>query len=78
MHSNIRVVDYDLVCAAGVGLEGVRSALVQQKTGLISNNFPDCALNTYIGKVADIDEYSWPETEADWQSRNNADRKSVV
>lgn len=72
MHSKIRIVDYDLVCAPGVGLRAVRESLAQQKTGLVPNDFPNCALDTFIGKVAALDGMTWSETEADWQSRNNA------
>lgn len=71
-HSNICLVDYELVCAAGVGLEAVRASLVQQKTGLVANDFAGCTLDTYIGKVAALDNVAWTEAHADWQSRNNA------
>lgn len=70
--SALHLVDYDLVCAAGVGLQAVRAALAQQKTGLAPNDFPDCSLQTFIGKVAAVDDYVWPSADAYWQSRNNA------
>lgn len=72
MQSKIRIVDYDLVCAPGVGLQAVRESLAQQRTGLVPNDFPNCALDTFIGKVAALDDVTWSEAEADWQSRNNA------
>lgn len=72
MHSKIRIVDYDIVCAAGDGLEAVRASLAQQRTGLVRNDFPNCALDTYIGKVAALDDAPWNGAEVDWQSRNNA------
>ncbi len=72
MHAKICIVDYDLVCAAGVGLAAVRAALAQQQTGLKPNDFPECALETYIGRVAAVDDYIWPAADMDWESRNNA------
>lgn len=72
LHAKICIVDYDLVCAAGVGLPAVRAALAQQQTGLKPNDFPECALETYIGRVAAVDEYVWPEADLEWKSRNNA------
>ena len=72
MYRKIRVVDYDLVCAAGVGLPAVRTALAQQQTGLQPNDFPDCTLETFIGRVRAVDDFIWPQVDLDWQSRNNA------
>lgn len=72
MYRKIRVVDYDLVCAAGVGLPAVRTALAQQQTGLKPNNFPECTLETFIGRVRAVDDFIWSQADLDWQSRNNA------
>lgn len=72
MYRKIRVVDYDLVCAAGVGLPAVRTALAQQQTGLKPNDFPECTLETFIGRVRAVDDFIWPQADLDWQSRNNA------
>lgn len=72
MHSTICIVDYDLVCAAGIGLQSVRDALRQQRSGLIPNQFPGCALNTYVGEVTAVDQFVWSQSEAHWRSRNNA------
>jgi 3-oxoacyl-[acyl-carrier-protein] synthase-1 len=72
LHTKICIVDYDLVCAAGVGLPAVRAALALQQTGLKPNDFPECTLDTYIGRVTALDGYVWPEADKDWESRNNA------
>ncbi len=72
MYRKIRVVDYDLVCAAGVGLPAVRTALAQQQTGLKPNDFPECTLETFIGRVRAVDDFIWPQVDLEWQSRNNA------
>lgn len=72
MRSTICIVDYDLVCAAGIGLQSVRDALTQQRSGLIPNQFPDCALNTYVGQVTAVDQFVWSQSDAHWRSRNNA------
>ncbi|MDZ4262573.1 MAG: beta-ketoacyl-ACP synthase [Pseudomonadota bacterium] len=68
----ILIVDYDATCAAGAGMDELRAALAAQRTGLRPNDFPGCALSTWIGRVAAIDDYAFAPELAQWQSRNNA------
>jgi 3-oxoacyl-[acyl-carrier-protein] synthase-1 len=68
----IVIVDYDATCAAGSGMDELRAALANQRSGLRANDFPGCDLPTWIGRVAAIDEYVFSPALAQWQSRNNA------
>ncbi|WP_331352930.1 beta-ketoacyl-[acyl-carrier-protein] synthase family protein [Cellvibrio sp. UBA7671] len=68
----IMIVDYDATCAAGAGMDEIRAALADQRSGLRANDFPGCDLPTWIGRVAAIDEYVFTPVLAQWQSRNNA------
>lgn len=68
----IVIVDYEATCAAGTGLSAIRTAINAQTTGLRKNDIANSGLNTWIGRVGDIDDYSWPAEQAEWQSRNNA------
>lgn len=72
LSSTVCVVDYDLVCAAGVGLRSLRDSLAAQRSGLVPNRFPGCSLPTYVGEVSAASNYQWPESEVYWTSRNNA------
>ncbi len=69
---HIIIVDYEATCAAGTGLSAIRTAIETQTSGLRKNDIPNSELNTWIGRVGDIDNYSWPADHAEWQSRNNA------
>ena len=64
---NIRIVDYQSSTAAD-NIELLRVAIKNQKSGLRKNDFPFSDLNTWIGRVAGIDDIDLGE----WQSRNNA------
>ncbi len=65
------VLDYESTSAAGTGLPALRHALREQTSGLKPNNIPHSHLETWVGRVAEIDDYQWPDSELQWQSRNN-------
>jgi 3-oxoacyl-[acyl-carrier-protein] synthase I len=69
---DIVIVDYEATCAAGTGLSAIRTAINTQTSGLRKNDIVNSQLNTWIGRVGDLDHYSWPAEQAEWQSRNNA------
>lgn len=71
-HPDIVIVDYEATCAAGTGLEAIRAAVESQQSGLRQNDFADSDLDTWIGRVEDIDRYQWSPDKTQWQSRNNA------
>ncbi len=66
------MVDYDITCGAGVGLEAFRESLQLQRSGLRANDMPQSDLPTWVGKVAELDDFEWEEQDRQWQSRNNA------
>ncbi|QJR80948.1 beta-ketoacyl-ACP synthase [Alteromonas pelagimontana] len=66
---NIDIIDYESCSAAGINLAALRVSLRQHKSGLIKNDLPDSALNTWIGRVEQVDAI---DDLQQWQSRNNA------
>ena len=66
------VLDYESTSAAGTGLPALRLSLREQVSGLRPNQFPHSALDTWVGRVAEIDDYMWGGAERHWQSRNNS------
>lgn len=70
--NNIVLVDYDAVCAAGLGMPQIRDSLLNERTGLRPNSLAESSLPTFIGKIDALDEFSWSPELAPWQSRNNA------
>lgn len=70
--SAIVVVDYEASCAAGVGLHEIRHALQHQQSGLVQNRIDQSGLQTWVGSISALDDYSWSNKEQTWQSRNNA------
>jgi 3-oxoacyl-[acyl-carrier-protein] synthase-1 len=66
---NIDITDYDSCSAAGGNLIELRGSLRQQKSGLMKNNLPNSEIDTWIGKVAQLD---YVNDLKQWQSRNNA------
>jgi 3-oxoacyl-[acyl-carrier-protein] synthase I len=71
-NQTIVVVDYEATCAAGTGLEAIRKSIVTHQTGLRKNDFVHSHLNTWIGRVSDVDHYAWSPELSAWKSRNNA------
>src|SRR5210317_476308 len=66
---NIEVVDYDISCSVGLGLDALRCALRTHETGLVKIHSEQANLDTWIGKVPEIDSI---DGLGSWQSRNNA------
>ncbi len=66
---NIDIIDYDSCSAAGINLAELRSSLQHYKSGLIKNNLPGSTLETWIGRVGQLDTVN---DLRQWQSRNNA------
>nr|XP_061810447.1 3-oxoacyl-[acyl-carrier-protein] synthase 2-like [Nerophis lumbriciformis] len=62
------ITDYDCVNAAGTGIASIRQAITDGASGLRRNNFPGSNLDTWIGRVAEVDHQQLGV----WQSRNNA------
>ncbi|MDH3695013.1 MAG: beta-ketoacyl-ACP synthase [Gammaproteobacteria bacterium] len=69
---DIRVRAHTLTCAASTGLNALRTALWNRESGLRKNDFPYSDLVTWIGRVAEVDNFEWTNTNSEWKSRNNA------
>ncbi|AXR07638.1 beta-ketoacyl-ACP synthase [Salinimonas sediminis] len=65
----IDIIDYESCSAAGVNISALRASLRQHKSGLIKNNLPGSAIDTWVGVVGEIAEVN---DLGQWQSRNNA------
>lgn len=65
---DIRILDYQSTSAAGLNINALRKAIDGQSSGLIKNDLVGSDLDTWIGKVAGVDEIDLGQ----WQSRNNA------
>jgi 3-oxoacyl-[acyl-carrier-protein] synthase-1 len=62
---------YTATCAAGVGLSELRRSIAGRQSGLRENDFENCELNTWIGRVECIDSTELPKEFAHLDSRNN-------
>lgn len=67
----LKITSYTVTNALGAGNSASLSSLQQQRTGLIENNFESCDLQTYIGRVADLESVQLPEELSTFQCRNN-------
>ena len=67
----LAITHYTATSAAGTGLAPLRDSIAGRKTGLRRNDFPGCDLDTWIGRVNDVEGVSIPEAQIDQLSRNN-------
>jgi len=65
---DIRLLDYQSTSAAGLNIQALRRAIDTQTSGLRKNDIAGSDINTWIGRVAGVEEIELGE----WQSRNNA------
>ena len=65
----IEVIDYASTSSVGQSLPELRESLLNFKSGLVKNCVPGSEIDTWIGRVSQIDEV---EDLGIWQSRNNA------
>lgn len=67
----LHVTAMTLSCAAGVGLDAVRASLLENRSGLSANDFPDCELETWIGRVPGVEDVELSEHWPEFDCRNN-------
>jgi 3-oxoacyl-[acyl-carrier-protein] synthase-1 len=60
-----------LTCAAGSGLDALRSALAASRSGLRANDYPNCELDTWIGRVEGVEDVELEGELERFQCRNN-------
>ncbi|MGH1540307.1 MAG: beta-ketoacyl-ACP synthase [Arenicella sp.] len=65
---DIRLIDYESTTAAGLNIQALRQAIASQTSGLRPNDYPGSTLETWVGRIMDIDAIDL----GGWQSRNNA------
>ena len=67
----LATTDYTATSAAGTGLVELRESLSTRRSGLRANDFDGCDLDTWIGRVAGVENIELPARLAGLQSRNN-------
>lgn len=67
----LRISHCTVTSALGAGRAAHTRALREEKSGLAPQAFGDCALRTYIGTVAGVDDARLPEELAAWDCRNH-------
>lgn len=65
------VSHYTATSAAGTGVPGLRDALRSRRSGLRRNDLADCDIDTWIGRVAEVESVELPPHLRHFQSRNN-------
>ena len=67
----LSIVAYTASCAAGSGRRAILDSLRARRSGLRANTFTDAPLDTFIGRVPDIESQALPPALAHWECRNN-------
>ncbi len=67
----LQITAYTTVSAAGDGKEALQSALLEGKGGLQPNDFGHAPLDTWIGRVADLENRPLDEGDRQFECRNN-------
>ena len=67
----LAISHYTATSAAGIGLPELRRSLAERRSGLRKNDFEGCDLDTWIGRVAGVENVELPGRLIDLQSRNN-------
>ena len=67
----LSIVAYTASCAAGSGRRAILESLRDRRSGLRANTFTDAPLDTFIGRVPDVESQALPPALAHWECRNN-------
>lgn len=67
----VQLSHFTAVSALGYGLAAHQAALKAERSALQICDYPKAPLQTYIGRVPDIESWKLPEAFADYHSRNN-------
>ena len=67
----ISIAHHTATSAAGIGLQQLRNSLRNNQSGLRPNDLTTCDLNTWIGRVAGVEDVSLPEDLNHLFCRNN-------
>jgi 3-oxoacyl-[acyl-carrier-protein] synthase-1 len=69
--NDLHIAAMTLSCAAGTGLPAIRRALRAGHSGLRANDYPNCTLDTWIGRVDGVEAIELEGDLARFQCRNN-------
>ncbi len=67
----LAVTAFTASCAAGSGRAALLEALRARRTGLSANDFTEAPLDTWIGRVRELESQPLPADLARWECRNN-------
>src|ERR1700749_350360 len=67
----LSITAYTASCAAGSGTRAILASLRARRSGLAANTFTEAPLDTFIGRVAEIESEPLPTALAHWECRNN-------
>lgn len=67
----LTITHYTATSAAGIGLSELRQSLADRRSGLRRNDFEKCDLDTWIGRVPQVEDTHLPVGCEELQSRNN-------
>jgi 3-oxoacyl-[acyl-carrier-protein] synthase-1 len=67
----IAISSYTATSAAGIGLDALHESIATRRSGLTSNNLETCDLDTWVGRVASLEDTSLPQHLSHLHSRNN-------
>lgn len=67
----LRISAYTATTAAGIGIQALHQAIADRKSGLRPNDFTHAPLETFIGRVAGVEDSPLPGQWAQWECRNN-------
>jgi 3-oxoacyl-[acyl-carrier-protein] synthase-1 len=67
----IAISSYTATSALGPGLESINESIINRRSGLRHNNFDHCDLDSWIGRVGELDSTDLPDHLEHLQSRNN-------
>ncbi len=67
----LRISAYTATTAAGIGIQALSQAIADRKSGLRPNDFTPAPLETFIGRVAGVEDSPLPRQWAQWECRNN-------
>ena len=67
----LSIAAYTASCAAGSGRRAILESLRTRRSGLSANTFTESPLDTFIGRVPEIESHALPADLAHWECRNN-------
>ncbi|MEJ1963042.1 MAG: beta-ketoacyl-[acyl-carrier-protein] synthase family protein [Gammaproteobacteria bacterium] len=67
----LTIAAYTASCAAGSGRRAILESLRTRRSGLSANTFTEAPLDTFIGRVPELESRALPAHLSQWECRNN-------